>query len=68
MTSFEIDSGAIRELFSNRKETSMETSKCQHKGCNCSGSDVRPDGYCSDACKQQKMAGGQCTCGHSKCK
>jgi hypothetical protein len=46
----------------------METSKCQHKGCNCSGSDVRPDGYCSDACKQQKMAGGQCTCGHSKCK
>jgi hypothetical protein len=46
----------------------MAEKKCAHQGCNCSGSHVRPDGYCSDACKQGKEQGGRCACGDSACK
>jgi hypothetical protein len=44
----------------------MQTAKCNHQSCNCSGNEVRSDGYCSDACKSGNTAG-SCDCGHPSC-
>ena len=41
--------------------------KCKHSGCNCSGNDVKADGYCSDKCRQSSGSG-KCDCGHAACK
>ena len=46
----------------------MPETKCRHQGCQCSGSRVRSDGYCSDDCKNEKSAGNKCGCGHTDCK
>ena len=42
--------------------------KCKHDKCHCEGSDVRQDGYCSDACSQGQVSGSGCACGHPPCK
>jgi hypothetical protein len=41
--------------------------KCKHEECRCTGAEVREDGYCSDACREGKMDGGRCACGHPHC-
>ena len=42
--------------------------KCRHEECHCTGDDVRSDGFCSDSCKQGRMEGGKCACGHPDCR
>lgn len=46
----------------------MAAQKCKHNACHCSGREIRNDGYCSDSCKQGKMQGGKCGCGHPHCR
>jgi len=42
--------------------------KCKHEKCKCSDGELRPDGYCSDACQQeQETLHGRCACGHPHC-
>ena len=45
----------------------MADQKCKHDACHCSGSEIRGDGYCSDSCRDGKMSGGKCGCGHPEC-
>jgi len=40
--------------------------KCKHAACKCK--EAKADGYCSDSCKQGKMQGGKCGCGHPSCR
>lgn len=47
----------------------MNDNKCAHSECHCKGSEVRSDGYCSDACRDSRMnADGHCACGHPDCR
>jgi len=49
--------------------TGMNEQKCAHEGCHCKGSEIRSDGYCSDACRDSATgAAGRCTCGHPSCR
>lgn len=42
--------------------------ECKHEGCDCSGSDVQQDGFCSEFCrKQEQAATDRCQCGHASC-
>lgn len=45
----------------------MAETKCGHQACHCKGSEVRADGYCSDACKPGGMKAEKCGCGHPGC-
>ena len=38
---------------------------CKHQPCKCA--DASKDGYCSESCKQGKMNGTKCACGHPDC-
>jgi hypothetical protein len=38
---------------------------CKHDGCKCQ---AQADGFCSDSCRQGKMDGQHCGCGHADCK
>ena len=40
---------------------------CAHSACHCKGDHVGEDGYCSQNCRDQKMEGGKCSCGHPDC-
>jgi len=40
--------------------------KCKHEACKCNNQSQ--GGFCSDSCKQSKMNGGKCGCGHGDCK
>ena len=42
--------------------------KCKHEACHCSGTELKTDGYCSDSCREGKMSGEKCACGHPDCK
>jgi hypothetical protein len=42
--------------------------KCKHDACHCSGNELGADGYCSGACREQKMENGKCACGHPECR
>jgi hypothetical protein len=39
--------------------------RCKHEACTCA--DASKDGHCSDSCKQAKMDGTKCACGHPDC-
>ncbi|HEX4439020.1 MAG TPA: hypothetical protein VH854_03055 [Thermoanaerobaculia bacterium] len=39
---------------------------CKHESCRCAT--TRSDGYCSDACAQNRSSGGRCACGHGDCR
>lgn len=45
----------------------MADNKCKHGGCHCTD-DVQADGYCSGSCREGRMEGGRCACGHPPCK
>jgi hypothetical protein len=45
----------------------MNANKCKHDACHCEGNDVQADGYCSDSCRNERMEGGNCACGHPEC-
>ncbi len=38
--------------------------QCLNDGCHC---EPQADGFCSDACRNGKMASGHCGCGHDGC-
>ena len=45
----------------------MENTECACESCNCSGNEVRADGYCSDSCSGGNEAAGHCACNHAGC-
>lgn len=45
-----------------------DQSKCKHALCKCKVSPSQKDGFCTDSCRQSKMAGSKCGCGHPDCK
>ena len=45
-----------------------DETKCRHEHCHCTGEEIRPDGYCSDSCRDSRMEGGKCACGHPDCR
>jgi hypothetical protein len=45
----------------------MKDAKCKHASCNCTGSHIRSDGYCSNACSRKNEVNGGCACGHPSC-
>ena len=46
----------------------MHETKCKHSACHCTGKHVGKDGYCSASCREKKMQGSKCACGHPDCK
>lgn len=45
----------------------MAQQTCNHAGCQCSRDEKRRDGFCSDACRDNREAAGKCACGHAQC-
>ena len=42
--------------------------KCKHDACHCKGNEAKQDGFCSDSCREGKMNGAKCACGHADCR
>lgn len=41
---------------------------CKHEKCNCQGTDVQQDGYCSENCRKSGAShSDKCECGHADC-